>query len=91
MDAIIDFKIVARDEGLLDSLMKYAIHAKEIEGRVFSEKLTKPIGDMKSFLDGLLHLHDYGRDRVTIEDLFEIVKESKLTKTHMYNKISSSE
>ena len=68
---------MAEDEGLKESIRRYAIEIGDITQRVYSKEMEAPIEDMKRFLDGLLHLYDEGRTRVKMGDLFEIKNEAR--------------
>ena len=62
----------AEDEGLKQSIMRYAIEVGAIEERVYRKEMEIPIEDMKRFLDGILHIYDEGRTKVSMGDLFGI-------------------
>ena len=68
---------VAEDEGLKESIGKYAIHIGSITEQVYQKEMEVPIEDMKRYLDGILHLYDEGRTKVSIPELFEIVDQAK--------------
>lgn len=68
---------VAEDEGLKESIGKYAIHIGSITEQVYQKEMEVPIEDMKRYLDGILHLYDEGRTKVSIPELFGIVDQSK--------------
>ena len=68
---------VAEDEGLKQSLMRYAIESGAITERVYRKEMELPIEDMKRFLDGILHIYDEGRTAVKMGDLFGIVTEAE--------------
>ena len=68
---------VAEDEGLKQSLMRYAIESGAITERVYRNEMELPIEDMKRFLDGILHIYDEGRTAVKMGDLFGIVTEAE--------------
>lgn len=68
---------VAEDEGLKQSLRRYAIEAGAITERVYCREMETPVEDMKRYLDGLLHIYDEGRSKIKISDLFEIVSEAE--------------
>ena len=46
---------VAEDEGLKQSLRRYAIESGAIMERVYRKEMELPIENMKQFLDGILH------------------------------------
>ena len=48
-----------------------------IEERVYRKEMEIPIADMKRFLDGILHIYDEGRTKVSMGDLFGIVTEAE--------------
>ena len=68
---------VAEDEGLKESIGKYAIHIGSITEQVYQKEMEVPIEDMKRYLDGILHLYDEGRTKVSISELFGIVDQAK--------------
>ena len=68
---------VAEDEGLKESIGKYAIHIGSITEQVYQKEMEIPIEDMKRYLDGILHLYDDGRTKVSIPELFGIVDQAK--------------
>ncbi len=68
---------VAGDEGLKESIGKYAIHIGSITEQVYQKEMEVPIEDMKRYLDGILHLYDEGRTKVSIPELFGIVDQAK--------------
>ena len=71
---------VAEDEGLKESSGKYAIHIGSITEQVDQKEMEVPIEDMKRYLDGILHLYDEGRAKVSIPELFGIVDQAKQKK-----------
>ena len=76
-DAMTEVDRVAEDEGLKQSLMRYAIKSGAITERVYRKEMELPIEDMKRFLDGILHIYDEGRTAVKMGDLFGIVTEAE--------------
>ena len=68
---------VAEDEGLKESIGKYAIHIGSITEQVYQKEMEVPIEDMKRYLDGILHLYDESRTKVSIPELFGIVDQAK--------------
>lgn len=76
-DAMTEVDRVAEDEGLKQSLMRYAIESGAITERVYRKEMEVPIEDMKRFLDGILHIYDEGRTAVKMGDLFGIVTEAE--------------
>ncbi len=76
-DAMAEVDRVAEDEGLKQSLMRYALESGTITEKVYRKEMELPIEDMKRFLDGLLHIYDEGRTSVTMNDLFEIVSSAE--------------
>ena len=72
-DAMTEVDRVAEDEGLKQSLMRYAIESGAITERVYRNEMELPIEDMKRFLDGILHIYDEGRTKVSMGELFGIV------------------
>ena len=45
--------------------------------KVYRKKMEVPIEDMKRFLDGILHIHDEGRTKMSMGALFGIVEEAE--------------
>ena len=76
-DAMAEVARVAEDEGLKQSLRRYAIESGAITERVYHKEMEAPIEDMKRFLDGILHIYDEGRTAVKMSDLFGIVAEAE--------------
>lgn len=76
-NAMTEVDRVAEDEGLKQSLMRYAIESGAITERVYRKEMALPIEDMKRFLDGILHIYDEGRTAVKMGDLFGIVTEAE--------------
>ena len=68
---------VAEDVGLKESIGKYAIHIGSITEQVYQKEMEVPIEDMKRYLDGILHLYDEGRTKVSIPELCGIVDQAK--------------
>lgn len=64
-DAMAEVDRVAEDEGLKQSLCRYAIESGAIMERVYRKEMEQPIEDMKQFLDGILHIYDEGRTMVS--------------------------
>ena len=76
-DAMAEVDRVTEDEGLKQSLRRYAIESGAITERVYHKEMEAPIEDMKRFLDGILHIYDEGRTAVKMSDLFGIVAEAE--------------
>ena len=76
-DAMEEVDRVAEDKGLKESLGRYAIESGAIMEQVYRKKMEVPIEDMKRFLDGILHIHDEGRTRMSMGALFRIVEEAE--------------
>ena len=76
-DAMAEVDRVAEDDGLKKSLMRYAIESGTITEKVYRKEMEVPIEDMKKFLDGILHIYDEGRTKVSMSDLFGIVTEAE--------------
>ena len=68
---------IAADEGLKQSLKRYAIESGDITEKAYRNEMETPIEDMKRFLDGLYHLYDQGRDKVKMGDLLNISVEAR--------------
>ena len=67
----------AEDEGLKQSLMRYAVEIGAIEERVYRKEMELPIEDIKRFLDGILSIYDCGHTATNMSNLFNIVIEAK--------------
>ena len=87
-DATAEIDRVAEDEGLKSSLMRYAIEVGAIEERVYRKEMEMPIEDMKRFLDGILHIYDEGRTKVSIGDLFDMVTAAEKRLTEKKNSVA---
>lgn len=68
---------VAEDEGLKESIGKYAIHIGSITEQVYQKEMSEPIEDMKRYLDGILHLYDEGRTKTRMQEQFGMVEEAE--------------
>ncbi len=87
-DAMAEVDRVADDDGLKQSLMRYAIESGAITERVYRKEMELPIEDMKRFLDGILHIYDEGRTKVSMGDLFGIVAEAEARLTEKENSVA---
>jgi transcriptional regulator with XRE-family HTH domain len=87
-DAMAEVDQVAEDEGLKQSLMRYAIASGAITERVYRKEMELPIEDMKRFLDGILHIYDEGRTKVSMGDLFGIVAEAEARLSEKENSVA---
>lgn len=87
-DAMVEVDRVAEDDGLKQSLMRYAIESGAIEERVYRKEMELPVEDMKRFLDGILHIYDEGRTKVSMGDLFGIVAEAEARLTEKENSVA---
>ena len=88
-DAMAEIDRAAEDEGLKQSLKRYAIEAGAITERVYRQEMELPVEDMKRFLDGILHIYDEGRTKVSVGDLFGIVAEAEARLTEKENSVAS--
>lgn len=68
---------VATDEGLKESLMRYAIESGAIVERVYQQEMNPIIEDMKCYMDGLLHIYDYGKGGRITSELFKLPLEAR--------------
>ena len=68
---------VAEDEGLKESIGKYAINIGSITEQVYRKEMAEPIEDMKKYLDDILHLYDEGRTKTRMPELFGMVEEAQ--------------
>ncbi len=87
-DAMAEIDRIAEDEGLKQSIMRYAIEVGAIEERVYRKEMELPIEDMKRFLDGILHIYDEGRTKVSMGDLFGIVAEAEARLSEKENSVA---
>lgn len=87
-DAMAEVDRVAEDEGLKKSIRRYAIEVGAIEERVYRKEMEVPIEDMKRFLDGILHIYDEGRTKVSMGDLFGIVAEAEARLSEKENSVA---
>lgn len=88
-DAVTEVDRVTNDEGLKQSLMRYAIESGAITEKVYRNEMELPIEDMKRFLDGILHICDEGRIAVKMGDLFGIVTEAEKRLSEKNNSVAS--
>ena len=56
--------------------------------RVYRKEMEMPVEDMKRFLDGILHIYDEGRTKVSMGDLFGIVAEAEARLTEKENSVA---
>ena len=68
---------VATDEGLKESLMRYAIESGAIVERVYQQEMNPISEDMKRYMDGLLHIYDYGKGGRITSDLFKLPMDAR--------------
>ena len=87
-NAMAEVDRVAEDEGLKQSLKRYAIESGAITERVYRKEMEMPVEDMKRFLDGILHIYDEGRTKVSMGDLFGIVAEAEARLTEKENSVA---
>ena len=87
-DAMAEVDRVTEDEGLKQSLRRYAIESGAITERVYRKGMELPIEDMKRFLDGILHIYDEGRTKVSMGDLFGIVAEAEARLSEKENSVA---
>ena len=60
-----------------------------LKSSVFCGKeMELPIEDMKRFLDGILHIYDEGRTKVSMGDLFGIVAEAEAKLSEKENSVA---
>ena len=59
-----------------------------ITERVYRKEMEQPIEDMKRFLDGILHIYDEGRTKVSMGDLFGIVAEAEARLSEKENSVA---
>ena len=75
--AMAEADLIAEDEGLKKSLMRYAIESGAITEKVYRREMEEPVEDMKRFMDGLLHIYDEGRSKMKMGDLLSISEEAR--------------
>ena len=63
---------VATDEGLKESLMRYAIESGVIVEQVYQKEMEPIIEDMKRYMDGLLHIYDKGKGGKLTSEMFRL-------------------
>ena len=68
---------MAEDEGLKESIGRYAINIGSITEQVYRKEMAEPIEDMKQYLDGILHLYDEGRTKTRLQEQFGMVEEAQ--------------
>ena len=68
---------IAEDEGLKQSLLRYAVESGAITERVYRKEMALPIDDMKRYLDGMLHLFDEDFDGSKVSKHMGIVTEAE--------------
>ena len=68
---------VAVDEGLKESIRKYAINIGSITEQVYQREMQTPVDDIKKYLDGILHLYDEGRTKTSMPELLGMVEQSE--------------
>ena len=68
---------IAEDEGLKESIRRYAIEIGDVIQKSYVKEMEAPIEDMERLLDGILHLYDTGRTSVKMSDLFSIKEQAR--------------
>ena len=63
---------VGADEGLKESLMRYAIESGVIVEQVYQKEMGPIIEDMKRYMDGLLHIYDKGKGGKLTSEMFRL-------------------
>ncbi|MBP3412494.1 MAG: helix-turn-helix transcriptional regulator [Oscillospiraceae bacterium] len=63
---------VTTDEGLKESLMRYAIESGAIVEQVYQKEMEPIIEDMKHYMDGLLHIYDKGKSGKLTGEMFRL-------------------
>ena len=67
---------IAADEGLKESLKRYAIESGDITEKAYRNEMTDPLNDMKRMVDCLLRLYDVvGRN--SISEFYQITMEAQ--------------
>ena len=69
---------LAEDQGLKESIGKYAINIRTIAEQVFRKEMEVPVDDMKKYLDGMLRLYDTGKTKAEISELFGMVDQARM-------------
>ena len=67
----------AEDEGLKESIRKYAINIGSITAQVYQKEMQTPVDDIKKYLDGILHLYDEGRTKTSMPELLGMVEQAE--------------
>ena len=68
---------VATDEGLKESLIRYAIESGVIVEQVYQKEMGPIIEDMKRYMDGLLHIYDKGKGGNLTSEMFRLPLEAR--------------
>ena len=68
---------VATDEGLKESLIRYAIESGVIVEQVYQKEMGPIIEDMKLYMDGLLHIYDKGKGGNLTSEMFRLPLEAR--------------
>ena len=63
---------VVTDEGLKESLIRYAIESGVIVEQVYQKEMEPIIEDMKRYMDGLLHIYDKGKGGKLTSEMFRL-------------------
>lgn len=69
---------LAEDDDLKKSIRQYTIDVDDIIAPIYRREMEAPIGDMKRFLDGLLHIFDRGRTRVDTVYLYNVLNDAQV-------------
>ena len=88
--AMVEADRIAEDEGLKESIRRYAIEIGDVVQKSYVKEMEAPVEDMKHMLDGILHLYDVGRTRVKMGDLLSI-KDQARERLNAINDSSDSE
>ena len=68
---------IAEDEGLKESIRRYAIEIGDVIQKSYVKEMEAPIEDMKRMLDGILHVYDIGRTHVKPYEISDIKRQAR--------------
>lgn len=74
--AMVEADRIAADEGLKESLKRYAIESGDITEKAYRNEMTDPLNDMKRMVDCLLRLYDVA-GRNSISEFYQITMEAQ--------------
>ena len=68
---------VIEDAGLKEYVRKLSISTEPIIRQVYQKEMEIPIGDMKDYLDGILHIYDKDWKKASVLHLYDIVDRAR--------------